>query len=161
MLPAPPEQGLTQREVAARTGQSVGTVNRRIRDGVYRQLPNGRVDPASLTPPSQPFPLDPPRGAKGRTASAARATRDELSAELLALDLAERTGQLTAIAAVDAAQFETARRLRDALLALPPQLAPALINQPDPRQIETRLRQAFTDFLTGQVTALHDEPSPA
>lgn len=156
-----PEQGLTQRETAARTGASVGTVNRRIRDGVYSLLPNGRVDPASLTFAHTSSPIEPPRGAKGRTASAARATRDELSAELLALDLAERTGQLTSVAAVEAAQFETARRLRDALLALPSHLAPALINQPDPRQIETLLRRALTDFLTGQATALHDEPSPA
>lgn len=158
-----PEQGLTQREAALRLNVSVGTINRRVRDGDLRLLQSGRIDPASLTPSllaPPPATVTPARGARGRTASEARATRDELSAELLALDLAERTGQVTSIAAVEAAQFETARRLRDALLALPAQLAPSLINQPDPRQIEAHLRRAFTDFLTGQATALHDEPSP-
>lgn len=156
------EHGLTQREAATRLGVSLGTINRRVRDGDLATLPNGRIDPASLRPDllTAPTPPSAPRNSVGRTASQARAERDQVLARMAGLDYAERVGQLTATADVEAAQTTIARQFRDGLLSLPAQLAPSLINLPDPRQIEVALRRAFIQFLAGQADALNDEPAP-
>ncbi|WP_372918687.1 hypothetical protein [Sandarakinorhabdus sp.] len=150
------EDGLTQRAASTLLGISVGTVNRRVRDGDIALLPNGRIDPASLTPslPSAP------RNVVGRTASQARAERDHIAARMAALDYAQRVGQLTATAEVDAEQMTIARGFRDTLLSLPAQIAPGLINMPDPRQIEATLRRHINQFLVGQAAALHDKSPP-
>ena len=163
MASATSEQGLTQREASTRLGVSVGTINARVKSGDLRLLPNGRIDPASL---SDQLPLTsgaapPPRTSKGRTASQGRALREEITAEIAALDLAERTREVVSVAAVQAEQFEMARRLRDALLALPARLAPSLINLPEPRQIEIALDRALKDALTAQAATVHDELSPS
>jgi transcriptional regulator with XRE-family HTH domain len=157
------EHGLTQREAATRLGVSLGTINRRVRDGDLATLPNGRIDPAGLGPSSTliaEIARGAPRNSIGRTASQARAERDQVLARMAGLDYAERVGQLTATADVEAEQTTIARRFRDALLSLPAQLAPSLINLPDPRQIETALRRHLTRFLDAQAAALHDEPPP-
>lgn len=156
------EHGLTQREAAARLKVSLGTINRRVRDGDLPLLPNGRIDPAILRPDllTQPPSPSAPRNSVGRTASQARAERDQIAARMAGLDYAQRVGQLTATADVEAEQTTIARRFRDALLALPAQLAPSLINLPDPRQIEAALRRHLTQFLAGQADALNDEPAP-
>lgn len=159
------EQGLTQRETRARLGCSLGKVNRLVQDRELDLLPNGRVSEASVEaylsrqPASVPPP--PPRNTAGATAAAARAELQGTVAKLRGLDYAERVGQLTATADVDAAHTTLARTLRDALLALPAELAPALINIPESRQVEATLRRALTQFLAGQAAALHAEPAPA
>lgn len=157
------EQGLTQREAAAKLGKSVGWVNRKISDGFIQLLPNGRVDPAGLTKtvPSRPSSSGPAVSAAGKTSAASRAERDAIAAKMLGLDYAERVGAVTATSEVEAAQTTIARAFRDGLLALPAQLAPSLINMTDARPIEHALRRAFTTFLSGQVDALHDESPPA
>jgi len=157
------EHGLTQREAAARLKVSVGTINRRVRDGDLALLPNGRIDAAGLSDTSNiaaEIAHGAPRNSIGRTASQARAERDQVLARMAGLDYAERVGQLAATADVEAEQTTIARRFRDGLLSIPAHLAPSLINLPDPRQIETALRRAFTQFLDGQAAALHDEPAP-
>jgi hypothetical protein len=162
-LNAASEQGLTQREAAKLLDVSLGTINRRVRDGDLHLLPNGRIDPAGLSPTGRlanSIAVGAPRNTSGRTASQARAERDQILARMSGLDYAERVGQLASTAEVEAAQTTIARQFRDGLLALPAQIAPALINIPDPRQIEAELRRRFTQFLTNQAAALDDESAP-
>lgn len=158
------EQGLTQREVATLLKLSLGKVNRLVRDGDLDLLPNGRVSQASVDryrAGGAASPPPAPRNTAGRTASQAKADKDGYDAKLKALDYAERVGAITPTAEVEAAQTTLARHLRDGLLALPAQVAPSLINIPDPRHIEATLRRHINQFLAGQATALHDGPSPA
>lgn len=158
---APDEQGLTQREAATRLKKSLGWVNRLVADGTLTKLPNGRIDPASLPAAAgaRSAPAATARNTAGQTSAEARAERDHITARMAALDYAQRVGQVTAVADVEAAQTTIARQFRDGLLALPALLAPSLINIGEPRAIEHALRRAFIDFLTGQVAAINDEPA--
>jgi hypothetical protein len=74
-----------------------------------------------------------PNGAKTR--NDARAIHDTIKAKMAQLDLEERAGNLVQRQAAEAAAFDQARQLRDAVLAIPDRLDSLLAAEDNPREV--------------------------
>lgn len=84
-----------------------------------------------------------------------KARREGALAELAELELAKRRGELVDRARVESAAFAIGRMLRDAVLGLPTQLAPALASVTDSFEVEAQLRTALRRVFedTARLTA--------
>lgn len=87
----------------------------------------------------------------------ARAMREQYQAESARLDLLERLGALTPTANVQRAQREVARRMRDALLALPDRCAALLAAESDVARIHAILSNELRQALNGLAERLPAE----
>lgn len=86
-----------------------------------------------------------------------KARREGALAELAELELAKRRGELVDRARVESAAFAIGRMLRDAVLGLPTQLAPALVSMTDAFEVETKLRAALRQVFEDTVKLTHDD----
>ena len=87
----------------------------------------------------------------------ARAMREQYQAEEARLNLLERLGALTPTANVQRAQREVARRMRDALLALPDRCAALLAAESDVARIHAILSNELRQALNGLAERLPAE----
>jgi hypothetical protein len=121
------DEGLTQRQVAARLECAVGKVNRLVRERELTRLADGRISSASVTAymarggPALATPAAPPDGyTGGRTNASAyaasRTRREAATAEMAELDLKVRRGELIERATVGPAISGIFRGIRDAVL---------------------------------------------
>lgn len=85
------------------------------------------------------------KGAPGYLVS--RAERERIAAEMARIDLEERGGALVRRMEVAQVAGETARGLRDALLALPPKLGPMFASETDEHVISARLGREIADCM--------------
>lgn len=120
-------------EIDVELGKAEWTANtdaRRQRENVRRKAYNG------------PGPLYDPAGAKaaeaaaksqaepgGPTLTQARVLRETYLARLARLEFEEKNGGLVAVEAVRRERFQSGKAVRDAILSLPPQLAPELLGR--------------------------------
>lgn len=81
----------------------------------------------------------------------ARAIREAYSARLAKLDFEERSGKLVPLETVSKVVFTIGRQLRDRMQLIPRQLSPLIVSSvlenSDPRVIETMLDDAIRDAL--------------
>lgn len=144
---------VTQSEYARQRGVSRQAVAKAIKRGVVRVDADGMVDtdqanmdwPPRLNMPlveaaaPQPAPNTPPRGRRGAAAQrsaaseamvASRSLREAYSARLVRLEYEEKSGKLVDREQARTAAFNTGRRTRDLLAAMPDRLAAALAMRP-------------------------------
>lgn len=86
-----------------------------------------------------------------------KARREGALAELAELELAKKRGELVDRARVESAAFAIGRMLRDAVLGLPTQLAPALVSMTDAFEVETKLRAALRQVFEDTVKLTADD----
>ena len=149
---------LTQAEYARRRGVSRQAVSKAVKKGRIPTV-KGKIDPsvadrefeanadrqhtlkaASESPPAAP------------NYSSSRAIREAFMANLARLDYQKRTGALVSAEEVKTAAFNTARKARDLLLALPDRLAPVLAGLDDPlecHRVMTEEIRRVCDELSG------------
>ncbi len=86
-----------------------------------------------------------------------KARREGALAELAELELAKKRGELVDRARVESAAFAIGRMLRDAVMGLPTQLAPALVSMTDAFEVETKLRAALRQVFEDTVKLTADD----
>lgn len=131
----PGKESVRQHHAAGRTDRHVGA---HVRPDAPEDLPeNGRgADPKYWD---------------------AKAQREQNLAELAALELGKKRGELVEREKVEAAAFASGRVLRDTLLGLPVQLAPELAALNDPAVVENKLREAIRKALADHARMTVDD----
>ena len=76
-----------------------------------------------------------------------RTAKEGFNAKLAELDYRQKAGQLVRVDEVEKETFETARLVRDRFLALPQEVAGALVNLNDENEIKKFLRLKIRDVL--------------
>ena len=84
----------------------------------------------------------------------AKTRHEQARAALAELDLRRRQGELLVARDVEAAQFEQARALRDALLAVPDRLAAVLAAEADPQTVHDLLVEEITAALVARAESI-------
>lgn len=171
-------QGLSIRAYAAHRkalglpGTSPTSVQKALKDGRIHKNAGGKIDPDTAdlewtrnTDPARGGPRPPagPRlgaappngdgqaGAGAPTRADARAISEAYRAKMLQLDLEERAGNLVQLAPVERETFAQARRLRDAVLAVPDRIEAELAATSDVRAVSKLLTDALEEALRGLV----------
>lgn len=122
------DEAIADQEWAANTDQSKPR-NRITGDPKHRR--------ASQDAPMQPMANDAAgeSGAKGPSYAQSRAIREAYQARLSKLEYEERSGKLVQADAARVAIFNTARKARDMLMAVPDRVAPLVVGQTDAHEI--------------------------
>lgn len=82
-------------------------------------------------------------------------------ARMAELQVAEREGQLHDVAECDREQSRIARRVRDALLAVPDRYTDEVLSTQDPVKARQVLRKAMREVLTELVAKIEDDDDSA
>ena len=127
------------REWAAHTDPARGFPTRPNQTEVDE--PNARTSEASMAP-----------GEEVPSFEESRAKREAFSAKLKELEYEKESGKLVWAHEVKASSFNTARMVRDAILAIPSRVSPILAAMDDPFEI----REKLTEELTQALWALSD-----
>lgn len=90
-----------------------------------------------------------------------KARREGALAELAELELAKKRGDLVDRARVESAAFSIGRLLRDAVLGLPTQLAPAIASMTDAFAIEKKLLEALRQVFADTIKMTADDLAKA
>lgn len=162
---------VSQSEYARRRDVSRQYVNKLVQQGRIPTDEKKRIDPDTadavlqmdadparrLNDPEQENVPDPANsfeeeaagGASGGHTSFARfrSAREAYQAKLAQLDYEERAGQLLRKSEVERETFDVARQVRDRFLALPQELAGALVKLADENEIKKYLRAKIRDTL--------------
>lgn len=88
-----------------------------------------------------------PEGRVSRSYQAARTMREVYTARRAKLDLEVAEGKLVPVEEVRAHAFDCARRVRDAVLAVPDRLAPVLAGMTDTEEVRRELRAELRKAL--------------
>lgn len=122
------DEALADQEWAANTDQSKPR-NRITGDPKHRR--------ASKDAPMQPMANDggADGGGKGPSYAQSRAIREAYMARLAKIDFEEKAGKLVSADGARVAIFNTARKARDMLMAVPDRVAPLVVGQTDPHEI--------------------------
>lgn len=115
------------------------------------------TDPAQALRNGKPATTAPDSNASSYTA--ARAAREGYQAENARLDLEARLGRLVDRDEVDRRTFDTFRRLRDRLLAMPATICDRVAAAPDSRAVRTVLEEEIRALLTKLAETLDHEES--
>ncbi|MDO9227156.1 MAG: terminase small subunit [Pseudomonadota bacterium] len=92
---------------------------------------------------------------------AAKARRESALAELAEHELAKKRGDLVERVRVESAAYAVGRMLRDAVLGMPPQLAPQIVGMSDAFQVEQLLRTALRKVLEDHARMTADDMARA
>lgn len=120
------DEALADQEWAANTDQSKPR-NRITGDPKHRRAPGEQMQPMANDGGSE--------GGKGPSYAQSRAIREAYMARLAKIEFDERSGKLVPADAARVAIFNTARKARDMLLAVPDRVAPLVVGQTDAHEI--------------------------
>ena len=135
----PAKESVRQHHASARTEKHVGA-------HVRSDAPSGDESPGSVADPKY---WD------------NKTRREGALAELAELELAKKRGELVDRQRVEAMAFAAGRTLRDAVLGLPTQLAPAFTTMTDAFEIEVKLRDALRQVFVDAVKMTTDDLNKA
>jgi hypothetical protein len=170
------------REYARRRGVTLGAVQKAIKSGRIRSI-DGKIDPevadiqwrrntdvaqqrgaAAVASVASTATIAPkaPRGDDDPTAGPqlleSRARREQAMAELAELELAEKRGELVAVADVEKALVSKVLGVRDSLDTLADRLSPLLAAETDPAKVYAMLRSEIRQVLA-QLSSQSQAPS--
>lgn len=120
------DEALADKEWAANTDQSKPR-NRITGDPKHRRAPGEQMQPMANDGGGD--------GGKGPSYAQSRAIREAYMARLAKLEFDEKSGKTIGADAVRVAIFNTARKARDMLMAVPDRVAPLVVGQTDAHEI--------------------------